>query len=141
LNWTCAAWDGASEVRASCRVDASHRAPAATCHCGLYAYHAPHLPWRMQPVTQFPDVVFGIVAARGRIEVHAEGFRAEYARPVCIVSERGQRQGPGGRWKPHPGTAEALVAARCPDLPIVPPEDVDRLVEGAGHPIPYALRP
>ena len=49
-----------------------HISPNPDCDCGLYAWHA---------VTA--------IAAHGILEVHAEGFRAELARPVLFAYDEG----------------------------------------------------
>ena len=68
--------------------------PAAGCACGLYASH----PWARDPNSDFlrvdgmglePDDVFGVVEAWGRMEVHEDGFRAEYARPIALFARSG----------------------------------------------------
>lgn len=64
-------------------------APAGNCTCGLYANH----PWAVDrdrwepdsPIRTLPLSVPGIVEAWGRVHVHAEGFRAQYARPRALV--------------------------------------------------------
>ena len=65
-------------------------APAPDCTCGLYSMH----PWPEQTSEVASSLlggsdlaipVMGIVEAWGRIEVHEDGFRAEYARPHALV--------------------------------------------------------
>jgi len=72
-------------TRASCRSDWSHHAPDPECECGLYAYH----PWISSTDADLrwfhARAVYGFIEAWGRIEVHAQGFRAEYARPVAFI--------------------------------------------------------
>jgi hypothetical protein len=69
-------------------------APTEGCTCGLYANH----PWARDPNSDFlrvdgmglePDEVFGVVEAWGRIEVHEDGFRAEFARPIALFAKTG----------------------------------------------------
>jgi hypothetical protein len=61
-------------------------APAGECTCGLYVLHpyraADHIALRTFPGGF--DVV-GLVEAWGRVHVHAEGFRAQYAKPKAIA--------------------------------------------------------
>lgn len=61
--------------------------PAGSCTCGLYALH----PWSAGRVRRYapgPGLkVVGIVEAWGRVQVHAEGFRAQHARPVAISTD------------------------------------------------------
>jgi hypothetical protein len=56
-------------------LDEPHDAPHPRCRCGVYAWH------RLPPAGPVPDPdrVFGVVELSGRIEVHADGMRAEHA--------------------------------------------------------------
>jgi hypothetical protein len=56
-------------------LDEPHEAPDPRCKCGVYAWHA--MPAR-GPIPD-PDRAFGVVALWGRVEVHADGMRAEHA--------------------------------------------------------------
>lgn len=63
-----------------------HSAPHPDCHCGLYGLH--NLPAEA-PASQDsarPQRVWGAIQAMGRIEVHSNGIRAEYARPVMLIT-------------------------------------------------------
>lgn len=75
-------WDGGREVRAQCGKGELHRAPAPDCECGLYAWN----DWAAisGDCSASPTKVYGAVQACGRMEVHNEGFRAEYMRPVVF---------------------------------------------------------
>lgn len=67
------------DVTARCLAGEDHAAPQAGCTCGLYALHSP---------PEAPDregAVIGAVLAWGGIEVHAAGFRAQYARVLCLA--------------------------------------------------------
>lgn len=88
---------GGAPTRASCqtgsgRLRRTHHAPVGSCSCGLYALHP-----RESAVDQLEpalladdeprfDSVIGIVDAWGKVEVHEEGFRAEYARPRALAA-------------------------------------------------------
>lgn len=61
---------------ASC-VCAWHAAPAGECSCGLYAFHDP-------PPAPSPGIV-GAIKARGQLESHHDGFRAQHAEIVALV--------------------------------------------------------
>ena len=72
-----------------CRGERGH-APAPDCTCGLYSMH----PWPEQTSEVAHSILYGsdlaipvmgIVEAWGRIEVHEDGIRAEYARPHALV--------------------------------------------------------
>ena len=122
------AWTAGGEpTRARCSPFISHssrddpgHAPAPDCTCGLYSMH----PWPEQTSeiarsllggSDLAIPVMGIVEAWGRIEVHEDGFRAEYARPHSLVLFTdsspddyaeilaGPRRGPTGRRDPRPG--------------------------------------
>lgn len=61
-----------------------HDAPHPDCECGLYAYfdvRRENNPHNYRP----GDLIWGAVAAWGRVEVHSSGFRAEYAEPVVLA--------------------------------------------------------
>lgn len=57
----------------------AHDAPASDCGCGLYGWHDPR-----EIVPSMSSSVPAAIAAWGAIEVHATGFRAEYAKIVAI---------------------------------------------------------
>jgi hypothetical protein len=67
-----------------------HRAPEHDCDCGVSAYHEPQL--------RFSTVDFrgvsGIVTLWGRVEVHADWMRAEFARveALAVYSRWSRRQ-------------------------------------------------
>lgn len=79
-----ATWNQNGEpTRAQCtsqNVHPPHEAPSNGCGCGLYGLH----PWAAEPHGD----VYGVIEAWGRVELHATGFRAEYARPVALFSHR-----------------------------------------------------
>jgi hypothetical protein len=89
LNGVAWSRDGkTTAARCECR-DVQHRgpAPAGACCCGLYALH----PWaadsdgfRLQNLFSGLSVV-GVVEAWGTVQVHGEGFRAQYARPTAFA--------------------------------------------------------
>jgi len=58
----------------------AHVAPAADCTCGLYALRD---WWMLTAVGE--EGVYGAVCAWGRLEVHAGGFRAQYAEVVAVA--------------------------------------------------------
>jgi hypothetical protein len=77
----------------------SHPAPAPGCDCGLSAYLEPQLAF---PTVDFRGVT-GIVTLWGRVEVHAEHVRAEYARVEALAVYR--------QWSARQRTAVEAVAA------------------------------
>lgn len=76
-------WRGGAEVRASCGHGKLHRAPAHECDCGFYAWHD-FTPMKEEARGGGTRKVWGAVQACGRMEVHEDGFRAEYMRPVLF---------------------------------------------------------
>jgi hypothetical protein len=63
-------------------------APAGSCCCGLYALH----PWKVvgdHHLAPGPGdsglAVHGVIEAWGEVQLHHEGFRAQYARPRYLV--------------------------------------------------------
>lgn len=69
-----------AECRAPHRGYPPHDAPQTGCTCGIYASH--------EPDYEFPTIDFrgvsGIVTAWGNIEVHAEGFRAQFVQVEAL---------------------------------------------------------
>jgi hypothetical protein len=61
-----------------------HPAPAPDCGCGAHAWH-PRPRWARRTVASRREVP-GVVEGRGAIEVHADGFRAERARPYALFA-------------------------------------------------------
>jgi len=64
----------------------SHAAPSAHCSCGIYAWHprADNAEY-VFPSRDWLGSVTGIIEAWGEVEVHHDGFRAQYARPRWLV--------------------------------------------------------
>jgi hypothetical protein len=109
-------------------LDAPHRAPDPRCRCGVYAWHS--LP-PAGPVPD-PDRVFGAVALWGRIEVHAEGMRAEHA----AIAALGLVPGLGERHRRRmAGIARAL------GVELVDAAELPAVARRHGSPLPEALLP
>ncbi|HYM51511.1 MAG TPA: hypothetical protein VET65_13205 [Candidatus Limnocylindrales bacterium] len=71
-----------------------HLAPATECSCGAHAYHdLEAMMLQVQRLGHFRPLgdrrilVGGAILSWGRIVIHPEGFRAQYARPLalCLV--------------------------------------------------------
>jgi HIRAN domain len=84
-------WPRRRPMRALCVpggfVDEEHEAPSPDCTCGIYSHHpfgAEHL---LHNDLDDGSNVLGLVEAWGRVEVHAGGFRAEYARPTALIAD------------------------------------------------------
>ncbi|TMD12318.1 MAG: hypothetical protein E6J00_12100 [Chloroflexi bacterium] len=71
-----------------------HAAPALDCSCGAHAYHELEAMilqvqrlGHFRPLGDRRILVGGAVLSWGRLVIHPEGFRAQYARPLalCLV--------------------------------------------------------
>jgi hypothetical protein len=104
---------GGTWLEAGCGESADHAAPAPGCHCGIHAYHPSRAAAaRVLAVRrQLP----GVVAGSGEIEVHADGFRAQRARPHAFVLAPGR----------NPALVERLAAAY--GVPVVEARDAAAL--------------
>jgi hypothetical protein len=71
-------------LEAECPSAAGHRPPGRECECGIHAWH-PTLKNARRVLASRREVA-GVIEARGAVEVHEEGFRAERARPYALVS-------------------------------------------------------
>jgi hypothetical protein len=74
---------GGAWLEAVCARAPEHRPPAQGCGCGLHAFHPTRRSARR--VLASRREVAGIAEARGAIELHEDGFRAEQARPRAFV--------------------------------------------------------
>lgn len=77
-----------------------HKAPHGACDCGLYALH----PWNVQECEYVKPAgpgnrltVIGLIEAWGKVQVHPEGFRAQYARPAALALIGTTRESSYGR--------------------------------------------
>jgi len=73
--------DSGAWLTAACA--AGHAAPGPECSCGIHAWHPTRRSARR--VLAIRREVPGVVEARGAIEVHRDGFRAERARPFAVL--------------------------------------------------------
>jgi hypothetical protein len=105
-----------------------HASPHADCKCGIYAYHRPGLR------TWFGEVFWceGLITAWGRLEVHADGFRAAHARVEALAR-------PG---RDEYALAEQVTAiGRRLGVPVVGRDELPALAERVGAPLPASLLP
>lgn len=96
------------------------------CQCGLYALHRPNAFWYRSR----RDVISGVVAARGRIEVHASGFRAQEARVVALSA---------GATKRDAAIARAVASEYA--VPTVPADMLEEVSSEYGQRVPQSLLP
>jgi hypothetical protein len=114
-------------VRGDGWLDRPHESPHPDCRCGIYAYHTPG------PRTYFGESWWcgGLVTAWGHLEVHADGFRAQFAR-VEALSEPESAE-------PRLRAAVAAIAERL-GVPVVDEADLPELADALGGTLPAALR-
>ena len=115
-------------VRGEGWLDEPHASPHRDCQCGIYAYH------RMGLRSYYGEMWWceGVVSAWGRIEVHADGLRAEHARVEALgVPELGN---------PRLGPAVAAIGAAL-GVPVVATAALPELAAALGGPVPQRLRP
>jgi hypothetical protein len=74
---------GGALLEAECSTTPPHDPPAATCACGLHAWHPRRAAARR--VCGVRSEVPGILEASGAVELHADGFRAQRARPYALA--------------------------------------------------------
>jgi hypothetical protein len=78
-----AAWPaGGDWLDATCSAVPAHAAPASGCACGIHAWH-PGVHSARRVLAGRAEVP-GVVEARGAIEVHDAGFRAQSGRPHAL---------------------------------------------------------
>jgi hypothetical protein len=111
-------------------VPPAHAAPDPKCRCGLYAWHdAGRLPDASGYAAEY---VYGAILAWGRIEVHGDGLRAEYAEPVVLAYDETQSYR-------HVRRVQAIGSEL--GLPVVEIEQLDEAANAFGDPVPLDLRP
>jgi hypothetical protein len=109
-------------------LDEPHESPHPDCQCGIYAYHSPGAR------SYYGEVWWceGVVAAWGRIEVHADGYRAEFARVEALgVPDLGN---------PKLEAAVHAVGATL-GVPVMPSAALPAFAAELGDPVPDRLRP
>jgi hypothetical protein len=104
-------------------LDAPHESPHAECQCGIYAYHTPG------PRSWFGEAYWceGVVSAWGRVVVHGDGFRAQFARVEALAVPEGY------------GPEQVHSAAAGLGVPVV--DDLAAFAAGLGGGVPHSLRP
>ena len=109
-------------------LEGAHPSPHPHCQCGIYAYHRPGLR------AYYGEFAWaeGIIAAWGRIEVHADGFRAEHARIEALA--RPDRDEPAVR-----ATVEGV--ARDLGVPLLERSELAGAADAYGEPLPPSLLP
>jgi hypothetical protein len=108
-----------------------HDAPAEDCACGLYSWRRPAQRWYEHPALCTPPRVVGAVASWGRIQVHADGFRAEHACVVALAYPDGREHAPE--------ELETIAARYRADL--VPLHGLESAARRHGSPLPDGIHP
>lgn len=118
------------------RPEPRHDAPHHECHCGFYALHEPTF-WYDDDDSKYGQLssggdqaVAGLVAGWGRVEVHHEGFRSQFARVVAIAAPKDKR-----------GATLARAVAEEYGVPCVPRDELERVAGEFGSPVPLGVRP
>lgn len=109
----------------------AHEAPHPDCECGLYALHAPEFMSRWHH--DKPLMVHGAVLGWGRMEVHHEGWRAQYAQPVMLAFD-GDRQ-------PYNHCERVKAMGAELGLPVVEWPEFEAEARKLAEPVPEDLRP
>lgn len=82
-----------------------HDAPNDDCVCGLYAWHALPASWLNGTLKESAgSAIAAVVTAWGRLEVHRDGFRAEWAEIVALIHD------------PYDGPVHRARAQKAADL-------------------------
>ena len=104
-----------------------HASPDLRCDCGLHAYHDISA---MARAAGADGCIGGAVVAWGDMEVHVDGFRAQYAQVVALAV---------------PDTARLAVpakeAARRYAVPLVALAELQDRAAVHGEPLPVSVRP
>jgi hypothetical protein len=103
-------------------------APANGCTCGIYAWYEP--PPRGASLST-PDLVAGAIAVWGQVELHAHGFRAQYATIVALALP----------WSRSRKRRRLLNAAHGLGVPAVPARRLKPVALEHGELIPRSMRP
>jgi hypothetical protein len=102
--------------------------PANACSCGIYAYYHP-CPRTASAATS--DLVGGVVALWGHVELHATGMRAEHARIIALELplSRGRKR------------RSVVEVAESLGVVAVPHRDLKAVAADHGSPLQRSLRP
>lgn len=108
-----------------------HLSPGHDCQCGLYALHeVPEAYVGPGPWTGAQEM--GAIAAWGKVEVHPNGFRAQYAEIIALGFNR--------RW-PTQWVKNTEEFAADYGVPAVEVEDLKQFALNYGSPVPKDLYP
>lgn len=78
------AWNSQSPTRSVCAMLEGHSAPVDWCMCGLHGHH--RLEFALADyLSNRNDSVVGAVLGWGRLYLHNDGWRAEWAQPLALT--------------------------------------------------------
>jgi hypothetical protein len=81
-----AKWRPGEIMRATCAEKYGHKAPEASCRCGIYAVKTPDQPWGyISDYVRERYTVMSIVALWGKVIEGPQGWRAEFCYPQLII--------------------------------------------------------
>lgn len=120
-------WEGGVVVARCPQQGAGHEAPAPGCRCGIHAYFEPRSAVPVVDARRVP----GIVAVWGRLEVHPQGVRAQYAQIRALATSPA--------WSSWHRDGVAAVAERL-EVALVPEEALAATALEYGSPLPAVLR-
>jgi hypothetical protein len=106
--------------------DGAHEAPFPGCDCGVSAYHEPQLRFSKLDFRG----VSGIVTLWGRVEVHSDRMRAEFARIEALTTY--------SRWSARQRHAVAAIAAQL-GVDLVDVHEQEEAAAGYGAVLPPQL--
>lgn len=121
-----------------------HTAPSKGCNCGLHAYRDLATVLRMEVPEFLParacmmhrggeGWVLGAVAAWGeQVEVHDDGFRAQFMAPIALTHHGLAREG---------AVIRARNVARANGLRFLPFDELEEFASNYGTLLPNQLRP
>lgn len=132
--WTTGAlWQiGAASYYDEPKVKKPHHAPENGCTCGLHAYHEVTVSDGPGPFAGEALQVVGAIQAWGRMEVHSNGFRAQYAEVVAL--------GYNDNW-PLKAIETVKELARSYEVDCVLIGRLQAFAFELGSPVPHELRP
>lgn len=93
--------------------------PHPRCTCGLHGWH--DLNMALRTYVLHKDTVVGSAVFWGRMQIHTDGLRAEFARPIAFVEER---QGRTTRPRDADFSQCLNAMAETYQLPVLPLEDL-----------------
>lgn len=88
------------------RACSEHDAPGTGCSCGYYGYYNPNGSHHNLKQTDRNFRICGVIRGSGQVEMHEDGFRAEYAEILAVSPPRPERDhAEGSGWLPiiNPG--------------------------------------